>query len=493
MNSSKNKIFAILISASTVSLAICFAIMAWTEPSTSPPAGNIAAPVNTSAYPQTKAGDLTIGGGLTITSDGTSFALKANNETDNGFFVVGQDGHTGINTEPASGMSLDVNGQAQANELCLSDGCCSSWQACNELAGAGGIDRGVVDVKTERPWTAVAMSSNGKYQTAIVSRGNLFVSSNYGLAWFGKEVYSSGQIEHIAMSGDGKYQVFTAAASGANDVRDVFYVSNNYGATGSWTSKPLTGVTDIAVSASENGKYQIMIQDNVAKFSINTGDTWTNVPGGGLVGKGSSVAISGDGKYMAVAVPICTDYPDGGYSLTNANYGSGNWTRKNLPDGAIISVALSSNGQFQIAGVQGGSTKTGPYVWISTDFGASWNKQTVETINTDRNETYSTSVAISGDGKVRVAANLKYDELGYGRKLSISRDGGSWLPAGPDAPTGIVFPEIAVSQNGQYITTIGGEYRYRGSYICGGYSFFDLDTSDYIYRSADFGATWTEL
>jgi hypothetical protein len=129
MDNFNSKSTAIVLCSLAVSLALCFAIMAWTEPSTSPPAGNISAPINTGSSFQTKAGDLTIGGGLTITSDGTSFKLKANNETDNGFFLVGQDGHTGINTEPASGMSLDVGGKFQADEFCL-DYCCDSWNDC---------------------------------------------------------------------------------------------------------------------------------------------------------------------------------------------------------------------------------------------------------------------------------------------------------------------------------------------------------------------------
>jgi hypothetical protein len=68
MNQNSRKFLTVTFCALAICLALCFAIMAWTEPAQTPPQGNVAAPINTSSAFQAKAGDLTIGGGLTITS-----------------------------------------------------------------------------------------------------------------------------------------------------------------------------------------------------------------------------------------------------------------------------------------------------------------------------------------------------------------------------------------------------------------------------------------
>jgi hypothetical protein len=44
-------------------------VRAWTEPTTAPPGGNVGAPINTSANPQTKAGGLNIGQRLKVGED----------------------------------------------------------------------------------------------------------------------------------------------------------------------------------------------------------------------------------------------------------------------------------------------------------------------------------------------------------------------------------------------------------------------------------------
>jgi hypothetical protein len=102
-NIAKN--IALVASVLTVSVVIGCAVLAWTEPTTTPPNGNIAAPLNTGATAQTKAGDLNISGKVGI---GTTTPQK----------------------------TLDVIGQTQATEFCLDGKCCSSWENCMLLAGA---------------------------------------------------------------------------------------------------------------------------------------------------------------------------------------------------------------------------------------------------------------------------------------------------------------------------------------------------------------------
>jgi len=87
---------------------------AWTPPTSPPPSGNVATPINTGDTSQSKTGDLNIGGGLKywITKLGDSFALK--NNLGQIKFIVGQDGNVGIGKNDPN-AKLDVNGKIYAN------------------------------------------------------------------------------------------------------------------------------------------------------------------------------------------------------------------------------------------------------------------------------------------------------------------------------------------------------------------------------------------
>jgi len=91
-----SKSLAVGAGALAAALGLCFVILAWNEPGSPPPAGNVAAPINTGATAQTKVGDLNLGGKLSVASDSAS------------------------------------------GRFCLDGQCCSSWPECTAFGGGVG-------------------------------------------------------------------------------------------------------------------------------------------------------------------------------------------------------------------------------------------------------------------------------------------------------------------------------------------------------------------
>ena len=105
-------------------------------------------------------------------------------------------------------------------------------------------------------WTSIAMSDNGKYQSAVsTSNGNVYLSSNFGVNWTTVSVSAFGS-NSISLSSTGQYQSVVFLN---NLDTGCVYTSSNFGAT--WTPRTVIvfgginyAFTSISVSAS--GQYQ---------------------------------------------------------------------------------------------------------------------------------------------------------------------------------------------------------------------------------------------
>jgi photosystem II stability/assembly factor-like uncharacterized protein len=224
---------------------------------------------------------------------------------------------------------------------------------------------------SSRTWISIAMSSDGKIQTAGTSGGYIFTSSDYGDTWAIKQPdSSSGCFPSVAMSSDGKMQ--TALDNGCGTVGQI-YISNDYGST--WTVKDSSrSWTGVAVSS--DGKIQTaVVSSGQIYISIDYGNTWTVKDSTRIW---SSVAMSADGKYQTAVV-------DSGQIYISTNYGS-TWTAKDSARG-WTSVAMSADGKIQTAVVYGGQ------VYISLNYGLTWTAK-------DSSRSWK-SVAMSSDGKIQ--------------------------------------------------------------------------------------------
>ena len=120
------KNICLVLSVLAVSAIAAYAVLAWTEPGSPAPNGNVAAPINVGTNTQTKSG------GLNIT------------------------GNVGIGTASPGGR-LDVEG----GKLCLNGQCCTSWNDCITQFGPGSACKAV----------GIACSSNSDCCSSVCTSG----------------------------------------------------------------------------------------------------------------------------------------------------------------------------------------------------------------------------------------------------------------------------------------------------------------------------------
>jgi photosystem II stability/assembly factor-like uncharacterized protein len=147
------------------------------------------------------------------------------------------------------------------------------------------------------PVAGVALSYNGLYQTIVAEF--IYVSSDFGQTW--KNVSNTNNIDQrnwacVAMSSDGKYQT---ALENYGEV----YCSKDFGIT--WTVLMNPAFVDnnwISVSLSATGQYQTIVQQGGIVYCSNDyGANWTAVPDSMVRNKDfREVAISSDAIYQCV-------------------------------------------------------------------------------------------------------------------------------------------------------------------------------------------------
>ncbi len=259
---------------------------------------------------------------------GTSPFLIEAGASDN-TLVVDSTGNVGIGTT-TPGRTLDVVGDASINGQLISNQNSSLYFGRTRISESplalnnDSFGSTWTQTGSTGNWRDIAMSSDGKYQTAVIYGGYIYISSDYGSTW--TQTGSSGNWEGIAMSSDGRLQT---AVIGAGYI----YISSDYGIT--WTQKG-SSESWWGIAMSSDGRLQTaVIGAGYIYISSDYGITWTQT---GSTRYWRDVAMSSNGMYQ-------TAITYNNYTFVSTDYGI-TWTQA-TSFGNWYGIAMSSDGKYQ--------------------------------------------------------------------------------------------------------------------------------------------------
>ena len=288
-------------------------------------------------------------------------------------------------------------------------------------------------------------------QLGLISR-----SYDYGKTWNNiTTLPSNGWDGGVAVSYNGKYQ--TVARK--NGLR---YVSNDYGST--FTSIATTReYRDVAMS--NDGQYQFICvggqtagsRDYIYR-SIDYGVTWSSNLG--PLGAYDSITCDNTGRIVFATTFSYNISPPNGFIAYSTNYG-GTWNTSSSVENAMT-IRMSKDSKYIAIAVQFMDIGIWPGVYVSSNSGSTFTQTLIMTGDTNSNN--RCSMSYSGQ-------YMLYSGDNYTPYLS-SNYGATWT---------------ALTS----ITTPAGTWRTQGVSPSGKYMILYTDYNDSIYRSEDFGVTWT--
>jgi hypothetical protein len=174
---------------------------------------------------------------------------------------------------------------------------------------------------------------------------------------------------------------------------------------------------------SSSGQYQTAINSTSLYYSSNYGVDWTQsniIPPSNLI----SIAMSSSGQYQLIGLTG----PNGIYY--SKNYGV-TWSQSSiLAIGSIASVASSSSGQYQIAVIGVGFTGK---IWFSINYGVNWTSLIITS-----KKWQGVAMSSSGQYQTAVSDDEIYYSTNYGLNWSLS-----------NAPS-LIWNSVAMSSSGQF-------------------------------------------
>ena len=299
-----------------------------------------------------------------------------------------------------------------------------------------------VTATVNKQWSSVSLSSDGKYQTAVINNttnGTVFTSSDYGVTWVERTATGNKEWSSVSISSDGKYQTAVINSS----VNGRIHTSSNYGVT--WVERTATGnKVWRSVSLSSTGIYQTAVTDTTSNGTIFTssdyGVNWVERTATGNK-YWRSVSLSSTGQYQTAVNGTVTSAQGttGGIIHTSSNYGVTWVERTATGNKEWSSVSLSSTGQYQTAVIYNIFDNN---IHTSSNYGVNWVG-----ITATGGKTW-TSVSLSSTGMYQTAVNT-----GSSRSyIHISSDYGvNWVQR---TGTSKYWTSVSLSSDGMYLTAV---------------------------------------
>ncbi len=220
--------------------------------------------------------------------------------------------------------------------------------------------------ESSRGWSSIAMSADGRYQTAIAWNSQIYVSSDYGANWIAKGINK--YWGSIAMSADGRYQTAVTLEDPPllldTPIYDAhIYASSDYGNTWNLKASYKDAFYDIAMST--DGKYQTAVPAGSIPSSVyvssDYGKTW--VASKQMWDSWRGIAMSADGTYQTIIGT--SGYSYGGDLYISSDHGA-TWTSPLGFARQWKSVSMSADGRYQTA------IASDSQIYVSSDYGANW-------------------------------------------------------------------------------------------------------------------------
>ena len=380
---------------------------------------------------------------LTYTDSAAAFSTQVSSVAVNSQYNRAVVGGSGVQFVAGGHGGIAVSNDGQNWTAAAAAGTATVFQSPTNTTtrtGSGGFDASFGTVAlTQRlttpttylstTWRSVSLSSTGQYQTAVVTNGRIYTSSDYGINWTPRDSSNRNWFS-VSISSTGQYQTAVVYSGGI----DKIFTSSDYGIN--WTPRD-SNRNWVSVSISSTGQYQTAVVNGGRIYtSSDYGINWT--PRDSNRGW-YSVSISSTGQYQTAVV-------NGDKIYTSSDYGV-SWTPRDS-NRAWELVSISSTGQYQTAVVYGGQ------IYISSDYGINWTLR-------DSNRNWK-SVSLSSTGQYQTAV---VDDF----QIYTSSDyGAKWTPRDSNR----VWRSVSISSTGQYQTAVV--------------------QNGHIYTSTDFGVTWVQ-
>jgi hypothetical protein len=293
----------------------------------------------------------------------------------------------------------------------------------------------------QQEFNDITVNSTGRF-VAVIDDTDIFISANYGVHWTRTTPVGSG-----TSSSDPWYSLACNSASGqyvlAAPLKGYLYISSNHGRNWTATTQLPHTYQYPSVALSSSGQYMAVgfVSPSKVYISSNYGSSWTTISAISCFGGFISFSYNAS----EVSVLGCND----GAFYHSADFGH-TWTSNNMAiDGNWQSTASSANGQYILAGSSKSLAADAGQLWISSTFGAWWSV-ILNGPSTSTSSGYYTfaSVAVSSSGQFMVAGTT------LGGWIFYSSDyGKSWRSAhnSPTVATNSTVNDLCMSSTGSIV------------------------------------------